>query len=287
MTVPRRADDATTAVIDDPFDVPEIEHFAGVPIAAVTRDEIERQIAADVGRDRGGWLITANLDHLRRLRSDRSGRTREMLRAATVVVADGMPLVWAARLAGDPLPERVAGSDMIFGLTARVGEAGGRVFLLGGRPGAADEAAAVLRSATPGLVIDTACPPFGFEHDDAQRNAVHAAVVAARPDVVFVALGFPKQDELIARLRHDHPHAWYLGIGASVDFVAGRVARAPRWMQRTGIEWIHRLVQEPRRLVVRYLVHGLPFAAQLFAWALRRRLVADGPGRRSRAMGRS
>lgn len=288
MTSPRLSPELTpTLQHTDEDRFPTVEHFAGLPIARITRAEIERAITADVDTDRGGWVVTANLDHLRRVGTDRSGRTQDLLQECDVIVADGMPLVWASKLAGQPLPERIAGSDMIVSLSARVGDAGGRVLLLGGQPGAAEDAARILRSATPRLAVDTVCPPYGFEHDVAQLERLEDTIRSAGPDVVFVALGFPKQDELIRRLRRAYPRAWYVGVGVSVDFVAGRVSRAPRWMQRTGTEWLHRMTQEPGRLFVRYVVHGIPFAVRLFRWSATTRLRGSVSDRRGRDVSNS
>ena len=121
-------------------------------------------------------------------------------------------------------------------------------------------------------------PDFGFESDEAQVQKLIAHLTAANPDIVYVALGSPKQEWLIGQLRGYLPRAWWLGIGISFSFLSGHVKRAPLWMQRAGLEWLHRLAQEPRRLARRYLVHGLPFAGSLFASALLTRFS----GRRAR-----
>ena len=139
----------------------------------------------------------------------------------------------------------------------------------------ADRAAAELRRAEPELVVaGTHCPPHGFEHDPERLAAVDAAVREAAPDIVFVALGFPKQERLILRLRAQHPGAWFVSVGASFAFVAGELARAPRWMQRGGLEWVHRLAHEPRRLARRYLVDGIPFLVRVLHASLRLRRPA-------------
>jgi N-acetylglucosaminyldiphosphoundecaprenol N-acetyl-beta-D-mannosaminyltransferase len=187
-----------------------------------------------------------------------------------------MPLIWASRLQGTPLPERVSGSHIIWSIPRAAAERGRSVFLLGGAPGAADACAQVLRSRFPALVITgTYCPPFGFENSDAEMAKIREAVAASPADIVFVALSFPKGERLIERIRAAAPRAWWIGVGISFSFVAGDVKKAPRWLQVAGLEWMHRLVQEPRRLARRYLVDGLPFAARLLtgsAWrGLRRR----------------
>lgn len=254
--------------------------LGGVWLHAITEAQCVAHVAAELAAGRGGWIVTANLDHLRRLR--RAADFQACYAAADVAVADGMPLVWAARLQGTPLPARVAGSDLIFSLSAMAGSGGRRVFFLGGDPGTADAAAAALAARCPGLVVaGTECPAFGFERDPAALAALRARLAASRADLVFVALGSPKQELLIAQLRSKLPQAWWVGVGISFSFVTGDVVRAPRWLQKLGLEWLHRMVQEPRRLAKRYLVHGLPFAAWLFAASLRGRWTGGGRPSRS------
>ncbi|MGB2823652.1 MAG: WecB/TagA/CpsF family glycosyltransferase, partial [Phycisphaerae bacterium] len=219
----------------------------------------------------GGWVVTANLDHLRRL-SRHHDYTR-LCRTATLIVADGMPLIWASRIQGTPLPERVAGSDLISSLSAAAARRGRSVYLLGGAPGTAEMAADVLQRRYPGLaVVGTYCPPFGFEHDLDEVKRIERRLCQARPDIIYVALGSPKQERLILDLRNRLPHAWWIGVGVSFSFLCDDVRRAPRWMQRIGLEWLHRLAQDPRRLAKRYLVQGIPFAGSLLAGAAVRRI---------------
>jgi exopolysaccharide biosynthesis WecB/TagA/CpsF family protein len=141
----------------------------------------------------------------------------------------------------------------------------------GGKDGAA-RAAGRLAEAFPGLrIAGTLSPAYGFEEDESTYAEFCATVVAARPDLVFVGLGFPKQELVIERLRPGLPNSWFVGCGAAVNFVAGDIERAPLWMQRTGLEWAHRLGVEPRRLAGRYLRHDAPYALRLLARAPRRR----------------
>ncbi len=234
----------------------------GVRLNAVREYECVDHVFDALACGRGGWIVTPNLDQLRTLVRDRS--LRESYSRADLAVADGMPLVWASRLQKTPLPERVAGSDLIWSLSREAAEHGRSVYLLGGDPGTADEAAERLRSRFTKLeIVGTACPEPGFEREPQRIAELAAGVSAARPDIVFVALGFPKQEKLILRLRPSLPNAWWLGCGISFSFVAGRVSRAPVWLRGLGLEWAHRMVQEPGRLVRRYLVDDLPFGAVL------------------------
>ena len=240
----------------------------GLRFDALTERETVDAVLRGVREGRGGWVIPTNLDVLRQY-AEGGPEIRRFYEHADLVVADGTPLVWASRLQGTPLPERVAGSTMLWSLSAAAAERGASVFLLGGDPGAAEQAAARLTAASPGLrVAGVLSPPFGFDRDPAELARTIEAVRTAAPNIVYVALGFPKQERLIAALREHLPDAWFLGVGISFSFAAGLVQRAPVWMQRLGLEWLHRLVQEPRRLAGRYLRHGVPFGVRLLTDAL-------------------
>jgi N-acetylglucosaminyldiphosphoundecaprenol N-acetyl-beta-D-mannosaminyltransferase len=229
--------------------------------------------ALDEGR--GGLMVTVNLDHVRRCQTD--ARYRDLVARSELVVADGMPLVWKSRVQGTPLPERVAGSSLIWPLCRACADQRRSVYLLGGDPGAGDAAKEVLEKRFPGLrVCGVASPERGFEHDEARMAALERDLVASGADVVFVALGSPKQEYVADRLRRVMPRAWFIGCGITLSFVAGQVKRAPRWVQRCGMEWAHRLVQEPRRLARRYLIDGMPFAASLLVRAAWRRITGQG-----------
>jgi N-acetylglucosaminyldiphosphoundecaprenol N-acetyl-beta-D-mannosaminyltransferase len=238
----------------------------GLDIDRVTEAETIATILAALHEGRGGYVVTPNVDQLRQF--SQHPELGEIFDDASLVVADGMPLVWASRVQGTPLAERVAGSELVWSLTAEAARRDRSIFLLGGPDGTADAAATRLRTLYPGATIAGChCPPLGFERDPAEIEQIVAALREAAPDIVYVALGFPKQERLIAYLRTQLPGMWFLGVGCSLSFIAGDTERAPDWMMRLGLEWAHRLVQEPRRLARRYIVHGLPFAIRLFARA--------------------
>ena len=236
----------------------------GVPIDALTLDQAARHIATEAAAGRGGWVVTPNLDILRR--ATRDAGFRRLYDDTTMRLADGMPLVWASRLQRTPLPERAAGSDLIYKIAEHASAGGLSLFMLGGNPGTAERAAAVLMARYTGLQIaGFECPPVGFERDSRSLAELIGRVEHARPAIVLVALGCPKQEHVIAHLRPRLPNAWFVGVGITFSFVAGEVGRAPHWMRNSGLEWIHRLLQEPRRLARRYLLDGVPFAVKLLA----------------------
>ncbi|MGA2441341.1 MAG: WecB/TagA/CpsF family glycosyltransferase [Tepidisphaeraceae bacterium] len=234
----------------------------GMRIHCIDEHTCIEHILSQLAAGKGGFVVTPNLDHLRRSQQDVSFSV--LVEEANLVVADGMPLVWASRLQGTPLPQRLAGSDLISSLSAAAAGQGRSVFLLGGENGTATAAAKVLRNRYPQLIIaGTLCPPMGFETDEAAMREITATLQAVRPDIVYVALGSPKQERLIERIRGALPKTWWLGVGVSFSFLCGDVKRAPLWMRNWGLEWMHRLAQEPKRLFRRYLITGIPFAGAL------------------------
>lgn len=261
----------------EPTPALEQVRLLGVPFARVTEAQCVDHIVGELSRGCGGWVVTPNLDILRQI--VRNEEVRGLVGRATLRVADGMPLVWASRLQGTPLPERVAGSNLIVSLSGAAARGGKSIFLLGGDPGTAEEAGGVLRSRFSSLVIaGTYCPPMGFDRSDAEMEKIAQVLVEVKPDIVYVALGCPKQERVIDRVRGRLPRAWWLGVGISFSFLCGRVHRAPKWMQRCGLEWVHRLAQEPGRLFKRYVVDDLPFAIRLFARSFANRFSRFGRG---------
>lgn len=251
----------------------------GLDVAAVSERDTIGYVLDALGGHRGGWICPVNLDVLRQWHG--SASVRELVAAADLVVADGMPLVWAGELQGSPLPERVAGSSLIVSLTAAAAQDGASIFLLGGNPGTAEAAVAELSRLTPEIrLAGTLCPPLGFDRDAAWLDRIESELRATDPDIVYVGLGFPKQERLIVELRGRLPSTWFVSCGVSFSFVAGEITRAPVMMQHLGLEWLHRLTQEPRRLYRRYLLHGIPFLVQLLSSAVvfRLRHAVHGAG---------
>lgn len=187
-----------------------------------------------------------------------------VLEDADVVYCDGTGVRLAARLTGSPLPARMTGADWISDLCRAAVREGASLFLLGGAPGVADDAARILRNRFPGLQIVGAAPGYGLDRGTVKR------LNELRPDIVLVGMGSPTQEKWIARHRYeiDVPVLW--AVGALFDFVTGRVRRGPSWMTEHGLEWVCRLVVEPRKLWRRYLIGNPRFMFRVLRARLRR-----------------
>jgi N-acetylglucosaminyldiphosphoundecaprenol N-acetyl-beta-D-mannosaminyltransferase len=253
--------------------------LAGLEFDRLTEAEVVQHIIEALQAGSGGWVATPNIDICRQVRRDPAARA--LVGSATLIVPDGMPLLWAARFRDDHLAERVTGSSLIFSLTSAAALSGRSIYLLGGAPGVPDLAGTRLADRYPGLkVVGTAAPPVGFDAIAEGIAVVREQLLLAAPDIVYVGLGFPKQERLIARLAPELPGTWFIACGAAIPFAADAFPRAPLWMQQLGLEWMFRLLMEPRRLFRRYLIDDAPYAARLLASSttqrIRTRLYARG-----------
>jgi N-acetylglucosaminyldiphosphoundecaprenol N-acetyl-beta-D-mannosaminyltransferase len=232
--------------------------FGQLWIDAVTfaqaMDEIERLVE----RGQGGSVFTPNVDHVVKVDSD--AVFRGAYERCSLSLADGQPVVWASRLLGEGarLPEKVSGSDLVFPLMERAGQRGWRVYLCGGPPGVAEAAAEVAIKKYGVNIVGTESPRMALTANP-EDAAIAERVRKANAQLLLVGFGAPKQELFIHRCGDALNPAVSLGIGASLDFMAGRVPRAPRWMSRSGLEWLYRLGKEPRRLWRRYLVEDPKF----------------------------
>jgi N-acetylglucosaminyldiphosphoundecaprenol N-acetyl-beta-D-mannosaminyltransferase len=230
-------------------------HVAGVRIDSVDLKSAVDLIESAVNDRSPMQISTVNLDFL--VHAQRSVDLRRVLNRSELNVADGMPVVWLAKLAGHPLPGRTAGSDLVPLALSRLAAIGARIFLFGGEGAAALEAARRLVEAYPGLVIAGHCEPPRAAIERMPNRSIIRLIQAAQPDVLLVALGNPKQELWIARHRHALGVSVAIGVGCTLDLLAGKSRRAPRWMQTSGLEWLFRLAQEPRRLFSRYVTDSL------------------------------
>lgn len=224
-------------------------------------EETLTRVAEMVRRRTPCFVVTANLDFA--TQAARDVELQRIFVEAELVVCDGTPLVWASRLTGKPLRERVAGSDLVPRLAAMGAAPGWKLFLLGGDAGSLAAAIANLETAYPGLRVSGYSPPFKrfheMDHGDILRRIQEAA-----PDVLLVAFGCPKQEKWIYAHYRTAGVPVSIGVGATVDFLAGKVRRAPGWLGKLGLEWVYRLAQEPRRLLGRYAGNLTFLASQMW-----------------------
>src|ERR1051325_10970883 len=222
----------------------------GVPFDNVTTTETIQAIERMVASREPHYLVTANVDFLVQAQEDLE--LRRILFDAHLVLCDGTPLVWASRLLGNPLIERVAGADLVPLLIRVAAEKGYRIFFLGATEESAARAVENLKKLHPNLnIAGHYSPPFNklleMDHDEISRR-----ILQAKPNFLFVSFGCPKQEKWIAMHYRSLGVPVSAGVGATIDFLAGMVKRAPVWMQRFGLEWVYRLAQEPPRLLNRY-----------------------------------
>ncbi len=199
------------------------------------------------------YVVTPNAQHILTLQKD--AHFREIYRKAFLVVPDGVSLLGAAKFLQTPLNGRVNGTDLFEKLCAIAPEKGLKIFLMGGRPGAAEKAKETLQARHPGIeIVGTHCPPYGFESNSQELALINSKIKAAAPHILFVGLGAPKQEKWIYANYHELGVPISIGIGVSFELVANMVKRAPIWMQKMGLEWFFRLMVEPRRLWQRYII---------------------------------
>jgi N-acetylglucosaminyldiphosphoundecaprenol N-acetyl-beta-D-mannosaminyltransferase len=209
--------------------------------------------------------VVINVDKI--VKAHRNPQLRDIINACDLVNVDGQPVVWAARFLGKPLKERVAGVDLMQRLIAHAAVKGYRLYFLGAKEEVVSGMVRRVREKHPNAII--AGSRNGY-WTDAEEPEVAKAIAAARPDILFVAISSPKKELFLSRWKHEIQAPFVMGVGGSFDVVAGLVKRAPRWMQRCGLEWLFRLIQEPRRMWRRYLVEDMQFFGILLREKFRR-----------------
>lgn len=233
----------------------------------VSMDETVALVDGFIRSGRPHQHVVVNVDKL--VKANRDQELRRIINGCDLVNVDGMPVVWASRLLGKPLKERVAGIDLFEALMRRAAERGWRVFLLGARHEVVREVAALYARRYPGLVL--AGVRDGYWQGEAEEAAVARQVAASRADLLFVAISSPKKEQFLGKWQGEMRIPFAMGVGGSFDVATGRVKRAPAWMQRAGLEWFHRFLQEPRRMFRRYFIDDMVFLWLLIKEAARGR----------------
>jgi N-acetylglucosaminyldiphosphoundecaprenol N-acetyl-beta-D-mannosaminyltransferase len=254
-----------------PEDVPKRE-ILGMPIALADYAQALDVMDGMIARRQKGYVCAVAVHAVMVAQDD--PEMRDALLGSSLTVPDGMPVVWAANLLGENLEDRVYGPELMLRYSERCAERGHRVFLYGGRDqGSLQQLALNLRLKYPGIkIVGGYSPPFRPLTAD-EETAVAEQINAARPDVVWVGIGVPKQEKWMAHMRDRLDAPVLAAVGAAFDFHAGRVSQAPAWMQERGLEWTYRIAQEPRRLLPRYLIHNPRFVLRIAAQLVRERLL--------------
>ena len=249
----------------------------GLPLARFTYQQTLDEVDWLIARGRPAFFITANLNYA--MLTGRDERLHRVNQQAAFLVADGMPMVWYAKLTGRRLPERVAGADLIHMLMERAAHRGHRVFLLGGAGDVAREVGAVFQQRYPGLKIVGVEAPMLGQLSPEEHEELILRVRRARPDLLLVAFGQPKGELWLAENCQALGVPACVQLGASFDFVAGRVRRAPKWMQRIGAEWLYRVACQPRRMIPRYFRNALFLVRAVARDAMRYSEACHAPDR--------
>jgi len=218
------------------------------------------------------FVVTPNVDHIVQVQTNTN--LQLAYKQAALVVTDGKPVVWAANLLGIDIPGTVPGSDLVPAIFdhAQTNKRPIKVFLLGAMPGVADRAKAAIHQKWPQVqVVGTLSPDFGFDKRHDESRAICETVNASGAELLILGLGAPKQELWITEYSQHISAKAALCVGATIDFLAGEKPRAPMWMRKFGLEWLHRMLSEPKRLARRYLVDAIEFPKIVFkAWLLRR-----------------
>jgi N-acetylglucosaminyldiphosphoundecaprenol N-acetyl-beta-D-mannosaminyltransferase len=227
----------------------------GCSIDNLTMEETLQTVEGFIHTGKPHQHVVVNVDKL--VKASRDPELRRIINECALVNVDGMPVVWASRLLGRPLKERVAGCDLFEALMRRAGEKGWRVFLLGAREEVVSKVASTYRHKYPDLVL--AGYRNGYWKGEAEEADVVEQIRAARPDLLFVAISSPKKEQFLGRWQAEMKVPFAMGVGGTFDVAIGHVKRAPLWMQKSGLEWFYRFLQEPRRMFRRYFIEDMAF----------------------------
>lgn len=230
--------------------------FLNTEVDNLTMEEALCKINELIVNKKPSYVVTPNVDHIVKLEKDKE--FQEVYKNADLILTDGMPLIWISKLKKISIKEKVSGSDLFPKVCEMAAQKGYKVFLLGAAEGVAAKAAENLEEKYDGLnIVGTYSPSYGFEKHNEEIIKIIDMINNLKPDILAVGLGAPKQEKFIYKFKDKLNVPISLAIGASIDFEAGNVARAPLWMQKLGLEWLYRLVKEPKRMFKRYLVDDL------------------------------
>ena len=225
--------------------------FLNTVVDNITMEEAVQRIDELISQRNSAYVVTPNLDHIVIMEKDKE--FHEIYNNADLVVTDGKPLIWISKLLGTPIKEKISGSDLFPKMCSMCANRGYSIFILGAAEGVADKAAENLKASYSELnIVGTYSPPIGFENNEIELKKIASLIEQTRPDVLAVSLGSPKGEKFIYRHLKEYNIPLSISIGATIDFEAGNVKRAPKWMADHGFEWLYRITQDPKRLIKRY-----------------------------------
>lgn len=228
-------------------------NFLNIEVDNLTMNEALDRAEELILNKKPSYVVTPNVDHIVKLETDKE--FQDVYKNADLVLTDGMPLIWISKMKGNPIKEKISGSDFFPKLCKRASEKGYSLFLLGAAEGVAAKAAENLKEKYKGLnIVGIYSPSYGFEKKDEEIKEIIKMINDVKPDILAVGLGAPKQEKFLYKYRNELNVPISLAIGASIDFEAGNINRAPKWMQNCGLEWFYRLCKEPKRMFRRYIV---------------------------------
>lgn len=218
--------------------------------------EAIQEIEDYINTDKKAYVVAVNVDVIIKIEKDR--QLKELTDKADMVLVDGQPLIWISKFHKCPVKAKISGSDLVPQLCLTAAAKGYSIFILGGGEGIAEKAKKNLEKKHPGIkIVGTYAPPMGFEKNQDELNKINEMITEKSPDILIACLGCPKQEKFIYENIDKYNAKVSVCAGATVDFLAGNVKRAPRWMSNHGLEWFYRFLQEPRRMFKRYFVDDL------------------------------
>lgn len=225
--------------------------FLNTWIDNLTMEEAIENIECLIKKRQNAYVVTPNLDHIVIIEKD--NEFAEIYQNADLILTDGKPLIWISRILRNPIVEKISGSDLFPQMCKMAAEKGYSIFILGAAEGVADQAAYNLIRKNPMLkVVGTYSPPFGFEKNSEELRKISSKIKGGAPDILAVSLGSPKGEKFIYNHLKEYGIPLGISIGATIDFEAGNIKRAPKWMANHGLEWLFRITQDPKRLIKRY-----------------------------------
>lgn len=230
--------------------------FMNTCIDNLTMSETLNEIDKLIQKKICSYVVTPNVDHIVRLEKDEE--LQKVYKNASLILTDGKPLIWISKWYKTPIKEKISGSDLFPRVCQLAANKNYTMYLLGAAEGVADAAARNLMKKYPGLnIVGTYSPPFGFEKNEQEMNKIKAQIQDVHPDILIVGLGCPKQEKFMYYHCKELGVPISFGLGASIDFEAGNIKRAPKWMSNHGLEWLYRFSKEPKRLFKRYFVDDI------------------------------